>query len=327
VQATGALCLGMALLATARAPSPAVVDGVYGVLGGIGFAALAQVTAAATIQPWFSDRRGLAIGVANAGNSLGMLILGPLALFLIARWGWRATDWWFGVGVLALLLPLVGGVLRAPAGAAPAADRSERPPAWAALRHPLFLRLAIPYFVCGYTTNGLMGPHFVSFLDDDGFAVPVVAAAVGIMGGANILGTVAAGALSDRMPPGRLLALIYGVRGATLLALLATRADWLIVGLSGLYGLLDYATVPPTAALALAGFGRSLGNRGAALGYALVVMAHQLGAAVSSLVGGVLVDATGGYLAVFALAASLLVVAASVSAGIRALPTTVAGRA
>lgn len=314
VMAVGAATLGVGLGLSAIASNPWELMACFGVLGGSGFAALAQVSATAAVKDWFPGRRGLAIGIFNAGNSLGMLTIGPLSLLGISYWGWRRTDLVLGLGVLAVLVPLALGAIRSPAaptGAGAALEPEEANGArW--LGRPEFWRLAGSFFVCGFTTNGLMGPHFVGFLDWDGFSLGVTALAIGVMGGSNVLGALAAGYFSDRVQRGRLLSAIYATRLATLVLMLVFHSAAGILVLSAAYGFLDYATVPPTASLAVDAFGRE-GIRA----FSWIFLAHQLGAAVSSWVSGVLFDWTHTYVTVFLFAASFLVGAAALTWGIR----------
>jgi MFS family permease len=192
------------------------------------------------------------------------------------------------------------------------------------VRDRSFWLLALPFFICGYTTNGLIGTHFVKFLDDDGLQTTVIAGALAVMGAANAVGALAAGVLADRWGRARLLAWIYGSRGISLLLMLLTGNPLLITLLSGYYGLVDFATVPPTASLTADIFGR----RGLGTAFAWIALAHQVGGATSSLVAGLLVDWTGSYVPVFILSALLLGVAVWLSGVLRSRePVAGAGQA
>lgn len=313
VMVAGAAALGGSLVLTSLATNPIGVDAAFGILGGAGFAALAQVTAAAAVTDWFPNRRGLALGLCNVGNSLGMLFLGPATLLMIHHQGWRAADRGIGLGVFVVLVPLLLLFVKP----APAASRPMPPIAALNSRgifeHPDFWRLAISFFICGYTTNGLMGTHLVAFLNWRGFSYTAAALAIGTMGGANALGALASGFLSDRIGRPRLLAAIYGLRALSLVLLLVVSSVPLMVVLSAGYGLLDYATVPPTASLAVDRFGRSKGISA----LAWILLCHQFGASVSSLSAGFIYDATGSYTPVFLVATVLLVGATGLSLSLK----------
>ena len=63
----------------------------YGILAAIGQGGLGFVTQSALLSHWFVRRRATAIGLATAGQGLGMITIVPLAQILISRAGWRAA--------------------------------------------------------------------------------------------------------------------------------------------------------------------------------------------------------------------------------------------
>jgi predicted MFS family arabinose efflux permease len=178
-----------------------------------------------------------------------------------------------------------------------------------ATRAPIFWLLAGSFFVCGLTTNGLVGTHMIAFCGDHG--IPPVAAAglLSMMGFFDLIGTTASGWLTDRYDPRRLLAVYYGLRGLSLLAL--PFIDFGSVSLTVFavfYGLDWIATVPPTVKLA----NRSFGERDGPIVFGWVLVAHQIGAAVAAFSAGVIRQQTGSYSPAFVLAGAAAVAASLV---------------
>ena len=141
--------------------------------------------------------------------------------------------------------------------------------------------LAGTFFVCGASTNGLIGTHLIAACHDYGIPQVRSAQLLAVMGIFDILGTTASGWLTDRYSSRHLLFAYYTLRGLSLLYLPFTLAN----GASGLglfavfYGLDWIATVPPTVRLTGEAFGRE--NTGVVYGW--IGASHQLGASLAAL--------------------------------------------
>jgi predicted MFS family arabinose efflux permease len=185
-----------------------------------------------------------------------------------------------------------------------------------ATRVPTFWLLFATFFVCGATTNGLVGTHLIAYCGDHGIAPVAAAGLLSTMGIFDLFGTTASGWLTDRFDPRRLLFVYYALRGLSLIVL-----PFLSFGPIGLgafavfYGLDWIATVPPTVAIA----NRSFGERESPIVFGWVVAGHQLGAACAALGAGLVRQEYGSYGPAFA-AAGVLGVAAALAA--LALPAT-----
>jgi predicted MFS family arabinose efflux permease len=190
-----------------------------------------------------------------------------------------------------------------------------------AVRSADFWFLASTFFVCGATSNGLIGVHFISHAVEHGFAAPVAAGALALMGAFNFIGTLGSGWLTDRRDPRKLLLVYYGFRGVSLLFLPFVHDSMGIVVFSILFGLDYIATVPPTVALVADGFGRH--NVGVVYGW--VFAAHQLGAAIAAVVAGLVHDRVGDYTAAFVAAGWIAIVAGFAALAIRRRPPTSEG--
>lgn len=176
-------------------------------------------------------------------------------------------------------------------------------------REPRFWQLLVPFFICGYTTTGLIDTHLIAHAVDHHIHVSVASGALATLAAFNVAGVLMAGELTDRVNRGRLLAGIYTTRAAVLLLLPLLTTPSLLFVFAALFGLADFATIPPTTALTRDVF--RAGGWAAALG--IISAAHQLGSALGAYAGGLLFDRTGGYAMAFTSAALALGVAAAAS--------------
>jgi predicted MFS family arabinose efflux permease len=187
-----------------------------------------------------------------------------------------------------------------------------------AIKTPEFWLLSGSFFICGASSNGIIGVHFVPHSIDHGIPEVTAASVLALMGAMNFAGTLASGWLTDRYDPRKLLAVYYFLRGLSLLLLP------FVTGFAGLsvfavfFGLDYIATVPPTVALVADRFGRM--NVGAVFGW--VFFSHQVGAALASYLGGVARDSLGDYTVAFLAAGVLALLAALMASRInrRSLP-------
>ena len=258
----------------------------WGVLGGIGTGMAAQVLGATVANRWFVARRGLVLGIFGAAGSAGQLLFVPLLMALVVAVGWRASrraGRHRGPDPDPGVPPHAGRPGRpGPAplrGPPPPQDQPRRPwpprtaggDAARAVRVPEFWLLSGSFFVCGATSNGLIGTHFIPHSDDHGIPEVTAAGALALMGAMNFVGTVASGWLTDRYDPRKLLACYYSFRGLSLFLLPFVTDFAGLAVFAVLFGLDYIATVPPTSALMADIFGRR--NVGTVFGW--VFFAHQ----------------------------------------------------
>ena len=164
-----------------------------------------------------------------------------------------------------------------------------------AVRAPEFWLLSGSFFICGASSNGIIGVHFVPHSIDHGIPEVTAASVLALMGAMNFVGTLASGWLTDSYDPRKLLAVYYSLRGLSLL-LLPFVTEFAGLAVFAVFFGLDYiATVPPTVALVADRFGRM--NVGTVFGW--VFLSHQIGAALASYLGGVSRDTFGDYTAAF----------------------------
>ncbi|MBI1728307.1 MAG: MFS transporter [Candidatus Rokubacteria bacterium] len=302
-----------------------------GVLMAAGAGGLGIATTATVAARWFVARRGLILGILGGAMSAGQMIVVPLSMLLIGLYGWRASFLWLGVGILVLALPVILAFVRddpadmglKPFGAGPASGAAfgavadtRRVPVSEAMQVPAFWLLASTFFVCGYTSNGLVLTHLVPHAAEHGFSEMHAAQALGLMGAMNIVGTVLSGWICDRFGRKGPLAFYYGVRGLSLIFLLYV---WNVPSLhifAAIFGLNYISTVPPTTTLTANIFGRL--SVGALSGW--IFFSHQVGSALGAWAGGAIFDATGSYSWAFLSAAVLAFIASGLSLLIKEVP-------
>ena len=308
----------------------------WGVFSGIGSGAVASVLGAAVVNRWFATRQGLVMGMLTASTATGALVFLPVLAWLAEGGAWRPVALAVSIASAAML-PLVFlfvperpqdvGVRRF----GEAEDTPPPPPlkqaatvslAFTALfraaRSPMFWLLVGTFFVCGLTTNGLVGTHMIAFCGDHGIAPVAAAGLLSMMGLFDLVGTTASGWLTDRYDPRKLLCVYYGLRGLSLIAL--PFIDFGAVSLTVFaifYGLDWIATVPPTVKLT----NMSFGERDAPIVFGWIMVGHQIGAATAAFGAGVIREQTGTYLPAFLIAGGF-----GVAASILIVATGLAGR-
>ena len=297
----------------------------FGLLSGLSSGLVASILGPTIANRWFLNDRGLVTGILGASVSAGQLVFFPLLTGLAVGPGWRTGALVLAAITLVLAVPVLAWMRDDPAdkgltphGSLPGAPVAATPKAdpgvmRRAVRSSDFWFLATTFFVCGATSNGLIGVHFITHAVEHGFTAGVAAEALAVMGLFNFVGTIASGWLTDRRDPRRLLLIYYSFRGVSLLFLPFVHGSLGIVFFSILFGLDYIATVPPTVALVADAFGRQ--NVGIVYGW--VYAAHQLGAAVSAFVAGVVRDHVGDYSAAFVAAGWIAIIAGFAALGIR----------
>ncbi|MFQ3663442.1 MAG: MFS transporter [Chloroflexaceae bacterium] len=324
----GLALMAASMVASALMRAPWQMLLFWGAVSGLATGLVGAVMGTAVANRWFYARRGLVLGIFGAATSAGQLIFLPAVALAAVSVGWRGASVLLAV-LAAALLPLVFLLMRnTPADAgtlpfgltqalpAPATPPSALAVMGVALRSPAFWLLATTFFICGATSNGLVGTHFVPHAVDHGIAHATAAGTLALMGLMNFVGTLGSGWLTDRYDPRRLLAIYYGFRGISLLFLPFVTSLPGLAFFAILFGLDYIATVPPTAALVADSFGR----HNAATVFGWVFCAHQIGAALAAWLGGVARDLTGGYAVAFLVAGALAIAATGLSLGIRRAP-------
>lgn len=316
----GIVVLIGSLVASARLQTQWQLFVFWGVLSGVATGLIGTVLGATVATRWFVQHRGLVTGIFGAAGSAGQLVFVPLLMQLVLSLGWRTTVLIVAGIMVALLVPVIlllrddpADVGLRPYGLSPesaAAGATVRPPGMletmqSAIKRQEFWLLAGTFFVCGFTSAGLVGTHLIPYAVDCGIAEITAAGMLALMGAMNFVGTLASGWLTDRYDPRKLLAIYYSFRGLSLLLLpfINTPAGFAFFAI--LFGLDYIATVPPTIGLVADTFGR----RQVGIIYGWVFAAHHIGAALAAWLGGVTREMVGSYGIAFIAAGVLAILA------------------
>jgi sugar phosphate permease len=324
--------LAVAVILATRVRAPWQLVGLWGLFVGTATGMVATVMGAVVVGRWFAKRRGLVLGALTASTATGQLLFLPVLARLVEDHGWRWALYLVGAAALAAVplallfvreSPAAVGLLAygADPGTPPAAPRAGNPALVAvrtlgrAARHRTFWLLAGTFFVCGASTNGLVGTHLIPACMDHGIPEVQAAGMLALMGIFDLFGTTGSGWLSDRWDSRWLLFMYYGLRGLSLV-FLPHALDVQGAGLSAFtvfYGLDWIATVPPTVRLATDAFGRD----DAPIVFGWVMAAHQVGAGAAALGAGILRTALGSYQLAFLASGGLCLAAALMALAIR----------
>jgi MFS family permease len=322
---------GMGL--TALATRPWQLDLLWGIVIGGGTGMTALVLGATVANTWFAQRRGLVIGLMTASSASGQLLFLPLFARINDEFGWRLLVT-LVAGILVILVPVIAFLMRdRPAdvgltlyGSEPGAKISQptRPTEnpiivslkalKSAVQSKNFWLLCFGFFVCGLSTNGLIGTHLIAACGDHGIAEVMAAGLLALMGAFDLFGTVASGWLSDKYDNRYLLCVYYALRGLSLLYLpVALGSDlWSVSLFAAFYGLDWFATLPPTIRLTTDRFGAALGP----MVFGWMFVAHQVGASAAAFGAGLTRTLDGTYAPAFALSGILCIVAGFASLAI-----------
>jgi len=299
---------------------------IWGVLVGSATGATSTTLGAVIVNRWFSQHRGLAMGILTASSATGQLAFLPLMAWVAEHRGWQtlvllvALAAAIALPIVALLLPEKPSAIglrrlgEADDAAADAAQSNANPIviAFAALKKAStfgdFWLLFFTFFICGASTNGYIGTHFIAMCGDYGLSEVRGAGMLAMMGVCDLFGTTLSGWLSDRFNNRVLLFWYYGLRGLALIFLpFAFGYQYFGLPLFGLFYGLDWiATVPPTVRLTTDVFG----SRDAPVVFGWVVAGHQLGAAFAALGAGMLRSTLGTYTMATMISGGLCVVGA-----------------
>lgn len=287
----------------------------WGVIVGIGTGSMALVFAATVANRWFVARRGLVIGGLTAASAAGQLIFLPGLTHLSELHGWKTIGLAIGCASL-FMVPFIYLFLRekpADLGLLPygASDgwmppvQSEMSAAKLAIislkeasTHRDFWYLTGSFFVCGLSTSGLIGTHFIPAAHDHGMGQALAASLLALVGLFDVIGTLFSGWLTDKYDPRKLLFFYYGLRGLSLFLLpsiiFSTLHPSTLIFII-FYGLDWVATVPPTVMLCRTILGPDRGT----IIYGWVFASHQIGGSIAALGAAIVRVKFGDYAAAF----------------------------
>ncbi len=296
----GTVIVVASIIWTVNARHPFTFFLAFGVLMSLGFSFTSPVALTPVISRWFTRRRGMALFFLSTGSMAGIAILTPALTWFIESVGWQNTLLGFSVLFVALIVPITFLIIRdeAPANtdlgpeddkkpdgktaktAAPAGDGYEL--TWReAIRTRPFWQVAIGLFACGYSMN-LLGTHGVPMLVDHGFDPITASYGIGLIGLVAIPSTLILGRLSDVLQRKNLLAMIYLIRGLGFFGLLLAATVWELYLVAAIGGVVWAGSI----ALSSAILADVYGIRIVGILYGWTYLGHQVGAMISSWLGG-----------------------------------------
>ena len=331
----GAVLYALGLYVMTISTDPLTLNFGAGVLIGFGLAGSSfNLILAAFSKILPPEKRSMAFGFGTAAGSFGQFFYSPLGVALIRDYGWQNTLTIFA-GLTLLILPLALAVATKPQGklspdqvANSAESQTIRQALAQAFAHRSYVLLVLGFFTCGFQL-AFITVHLPSYFKDVGMPPEVGGWTLALVGIFNVVGSLTAGWLGNRMPKRWILAAIYLARSIVTIGLLAsipyvnqpiTVFGWqTTVGvLSALSfgastGLLWLSTVPPTASLVSIMFG----PRYMAMLYGFAFFSHQVGGFLGVLLGGILFEQTGSYNIVWWLSIGLGLASALINLPIR----------
>lgn len=298
----------------------------WGVIVGIGTGSMALVFAATVANRWFVQKRGIVTGLLTAATATGQLIFLPGLSHMALTYGWKSVSITVASFSLAVV-PFIYLFLRekpADLGLLPyGAPEDWQPPTPSDLsagalaidtlkqssKKKDFWFLFGSFFVCGLSTSGLIGTHFIPAAHDHGMPTTLAASLLAMVGIFDVIGTLLSGWLTDRYDPRKLLFFYYGLRGLSLFLLpsilfSSIHPSTLVFVI--FYGLDWVATVPPTIMLCRA----VLGPSRASVVYGWVFAAHQIGGAVAAFGAAILRVQIGDYALAFYISGAMCIITA-----------------
>ncbi len=299
----------------------------WGVMSGIGSGAVATVLGATIVNRWFKTNRGLMMGLMSASAATGLLIFLPLLAALAQGGGWKPVAIAIAIATAALVPLVYLLVPERPSSIGQWRYGADGPepvvPAVPgnflvvtlntlrdAARRRVFWYLFATFFICGFTTNGLVGTHLIAFCGDMGIPEVQAAGLLALMGIFDLIGTTLSGWLTDRFDPRKLLAVYYAIRGLSLFYLPYSGFTATSLTIFAIFYGLDWiATVPPTLRLSNEAFG----DRSGPLVFGWIVAGHQVGAAAAAFFGGAMRELQGDYQLAFMIAGMTGIMAAAIS--------------
>jgi len=298
----------------------------WGIGVGVGAGSMALVFAATIANRWFIARKGIVVGALTAATATGQLVFLPLLSHFAVTYGWKSVSLTVG-GASAAVIPFIYLFLKerpealgitpygAPDNWQPPV-KSEKSAGFIAIdtlkksiKDNNFLILFFTFFVCGLSTNGLIGTHFIPAAHDHGMQETVAAGLLAMVGVFDVIGTIFSGYLTDKYDPRKLLFFYYGLRGLSLFLLpsilfSSVHPSTLVFVI--FYGLDWVATVPPTLMLCRL----VLGTQRSTVVYGWVFVGHQIGASVAALGAAVLRVKLGDYALSFYISAAMCLISA-----------------
>ena len=313
VLAAGALLYCAGLILMAYSTTPGLLDVSAGVLTGLGIGATSFTLVIAGFSKLMPPEwRALSFGLGTAAGSFGQFLFSPLAVGLIAWLGWQNAL--VALGLITLtIVPLALAVRTPPMDTSARPGAAEKQSLLQALAeafgHRSYVLLVLGFFTCGFQLL-FITVHLPAYLVDRGLSVDAGAWTIGTIGLFNIVGSISAGWLMERMPKRYLLSILYTLRSFAVLAFIMLPVTTTsAIAFGGFMGLLWLSTVPPTSALVALMFG----TRWMATLFGFAFFSHQVGGFLGVWMGGYLFEKFHSYDAIWWLSIALGIISAIIN--------------
>jgi MFS family permease len=292
VLCAGSLMFASGLALMAHATSAPMLDVSAGVLIGFGLSGTSFMIVLATFGKLLPPQwRSLSFGFGTAAASFGQFLYSPLSVALMDSFGWQQAIMIFAVTMLAVLPLSLALATPANEGAKETASQSLRHALSEAFAHPSYVMLVLGFFTCGFQL-AFITVHLPAYLLDRGLSATVGGWTLATIGLFNIVGSIAYGWLSDRMPKRYLLSFNYFVRALAIFVFISFPVTpFTAIAFGVVMGLVWLSVVPPTNGIIAVMFGTRW--FGTLVGFAF--LSHQIGGFLGAWLGGIVFDRTGSY--------------------------------
>ena len=295
VLCVGAVLYALGLAIMAQSTTPETLDLSAGVLIGLGLSGCSFNIVLGAFGKLLPEKwRPLSFGAGTAAGSFGQFLYSPIAVALMDKFGWQETLLIFAAVMLLVLplsLALASPTALAERTTAGKPTQSARQAFAEAFGHRSYVLLVLGFFTCGFQL-AFITVHLPSYLIDRGLSAEIGGWTLATIGIFNIIGSLGAGWLSNRVPKRYLLSAIYFIRAAAIVAFITLPASPLAtLAFGAVTGLMWLSTVPPTSALVAVMFG----TRWLAMLFGFAFFSHQVGGFLGVLIGGIAFERTGSY--------------------------------
>lgn len=274
---------------------------------GLGIAGLPVVLASVN-KLISSEKIGMAFGLVNAGQSLGQLILAPIAGLVVVSYGWVACIIFLSI-MFASVLPfsyILRSRLPSKEKSAPEVERGLAETLRIAVKTPSYVYLVSGFFVCGFHV-AFIATHMPGVIASCGLPPTVSGWSLGLIGLFNIVGSIFAGWYISRYSMRLFLSYTYFARCLIVLCFLVSPKDLVSVLIFSIaLGFTYFSVIPATAGLV----GKMFGPKFMATLFGFALFSHQIGGFLGAYLGGFFFSISGDYTTVWLLDASLAIFAA-----------------
>ena len=307
ITTTGGIVAACGYILTGFVSTPLGLYISYGLMVGAGAAGMGVVACSSSVSKWFINKRGLAIGIASMGISLGTVTLTPLSGYIVGVLSWRAGLMALGVITLLIGVFVSQTLMRKTNPEAysllPDGDKttvihqSSAPQAvhkistMTMFKDSRFWTLAICQGLAVMISMSVF-VHQVAYATDNGIDKMAAASSLAAISMTGFMGQFLFGWITDRIKDpkyGSFIGILFMLTGTILLLNVRTVSQLYICAL--IYGF-GYGSLAPILPLLVANrFGRHVVGSI----YGLLTFFIGVGGAIGPVLGGVIYDHFGSY--------------------------------